>query len=82
VFRVSARLGLTKNAKNPLQTEMQLVKYPKKKFPLHIIGLSCMDDIHALREILNRRVRAAALCEYYNRVVVKKKAKDSLLAGD
>ena len=27
VFRVSARLGLTVNAKNPLQTEMQLVKY-------------------------------------------------------
>lgn len=27
VFRVSARLGLTKNAKNPLQTEKQLVKY-------------------------------------------------------
>lgn len=27
VFRVSARLGLTRNAKNPLDTEMQLVKY-------------------------------------------------------
>ena len=27
VFRVSARIGLTVNAKNPLQTEMQLVKY-------------------------------------------------------
>jgi endonuclease III len=27
VFRVSARLGLTINAKNPLQTERQLVKY-------------------------------------------------------
>jgi len=27
VFRVSARIGLTLNAKNPLQTEMQLVKY-------------------------------------------------------
>jgi endonuclease-3 len=27
VFRVAARIGLTKNAKNPLQTEMQLVKY-------------------------------------------------------
>jgi endonuclease III len=26
VFRVSARIGLTVNAKNPLQTEMQLVK--------------------------------------------------------
>ena len=27
VFRVSARIGLTVNAKNPLQTEIQLVKY-------------------------------------------------------
>ncbi|MCX6305740.1 MAG: endonuclease III [Bacteroidetes bacterium] len=27
VFRVSARLGLTSNAKNPLQAEQQLVKY-------------------------------------------------------
>ena len=27
VFRVSARIGLTSGAKNPLQTELQLVKY-------------------------------------------------------
>ncbi len=27
VFRVSARLGLTTNAKNPYETEMQLIKY-------------------------------------------------------
>jgi endonuclease-3 len=32
VFRVSARIGLTTNAKNPLQTEMQLLKYiPENK---------------------------------------------------
>ena len=32
VFRVSARLGLTPNSKNPLQTEKQLVKYiPESK---------------------------------------------------
>lgn len=32
VFRVSARLGLTHRAKNPLQTEMQLIKYiPDRK---------------------------------------------------
>jgi len=35
VFRVSARLGLTVNANNPLQAEMQLVKHiPQKKIPL------------------------------------------------
>lgn len=34
VFRVSARIGLTKNAKTPLQAEKQLVKYiPKKIIP-------------------------------------------------
>jgi len=35
VFRVSARLGLTSNAKNPLQEEKQLVKYiPEEKIPI------------------------------------------------
>ncbi len=35
VFRVSARLGLTTNAKTPLETEKQLVKYiPKELIPL------------------------------------------------
>ncbi len=34
VFRVSARLGLTTNAKTPLQTEMQLMKYiPEELVP-------------------------------------------------
>ncbi|MBA2746100.1 MAG: endonuclease III [Flavisolibacter sp.] len=30
VFRVAARIGLTLNAKNPLQTELQLLKYVPK----------------------------------------------------
>ncbi len=35
VFRVSARLGLTRNAKTPLETEKQLVKYiPEDLIPL------------------------------------------------
>ena len=34
VFRVSARIGLTKNAKTVLQTEKQLVKHiPEKDIP-------------------------------------------------
>ena len=34
IFRVSERLGLTTNSKNPLQTEKQLVKYiPEKIIP-------------------------------------------------
>lgn len=32
VFRVSARLGLTTNAKNPLDTEQQLIKYIPEEF--------------------------------------------------
>lgn len=31
VFRVSARIGLTKNAKTPLETETQLMKYVKEQ---------------------------------------------------
>jgi endonuclease III len=35
VFRVSARIGLTENAKTPLETEKQLVKYfPEELLPL------------------------------------------------
>ena len=35
VFRVAARLGLTNNAKNPLQAEMQLIKHiPEELIPI------------------------------------------------
>ena len=35
VFRVSGRIGLTTNAKTPLQTELQLIKYiPDEMIPL------------------------------------------------
>ncbi len=35
VHRVAARLGLTENAKNPLQTELQLIKHiPEEKIPV------------------------------------------------
>ena len=35
VFRVAARLGLTTGAKNPYETEMQLIKYiPEEQIPL------------------------------------------------
>ncbi len=36
VFRVSARLGLTKGAKNPLQTEQQLMKH----IPTNLVAIS------------------------------------------
>jgi endonuclease-3 len=35
VFRVAARIGLSTGAKNPFETEMQLIKYiPEEKIPL------------------------------------------------
>lgn len=35
VFRVAGRIGLTSGAKNPYETEMQLIKYiPEEKIPL------------------------------------------------
>jgi endonuclease-3 len=35
VFRVASRIGLTHGARNPYQTEMQLIKYiPEEKIPL------------------------------------------------
>lgn len=35
VFRVAARIGLTKGAKNPYESEMQLIKHiPEEKIPL------------------------------------------------
>ena len=35
VFRVSARIGLTSSAKNPYETEMQLIRHiPEEKIPL------------------------------------------------
>lgn len=36
VFRVAARIGLTTNAKNPLETERQLVQY----FPEEVLGIA------------------------------------------
>jgi endonuclease-3 len=35
VFRVASRIGLTVNARNPYDTEMQLIRYiPEEKIPL------------------------------------------------
>jgi len=75
VFRVSARLGLTKNAKNPLQTEMQLVKYiPEEKIPIAHHWLI----LHGRYTCVARNPKCGECglrpyCDYYSRVVVKKK---------
>ncbi len=73
VFRVSARIGLTVNAKNPLQTELQLVKYIPKdlvyKFHHWLI-------LHGRYICIARNPKCAEcglkpVCKYYHRVVKK-----------
>jgi endonuclease III len=74
VFRVSARIGLTLNAKNPLQTELQLIKYiPKElvhKFHHWLI-------LHGRYVCIARSPRCQdcglkPVCKYYHTVVIKK----------
>ena len=79
VHRVSARLGLTVNAKNPLQTELQLVKYiPKEDIP----------DAHHWLILHGRYICVARnpkcemcgltnVCKYYR--TIRKKTKQKVL---
>lgn len=68
VFRVSARIGLTINAKNPLETEKQLVEYfPEELLPLahHWLILhgryTCM-----ARSPKCNKCGLTSVCKYYN----------------
>jgi endonuclease-3 len=76
VFRVSARIGLTLNAKNPLQTEMQLVKY---------IPTELVHKFHHWLILHGRYICVARnpkcpecglkpVCKYYHIVIKKAKA--------
>lgn len=77
VFRVSARIGLTTNAKTPLETEKQLMKY----FPEEIVPLAHHWLIlHGRYTCLARTPKCARCglqdcCKYYEKSI-KKKAKD------
>lgn len=77
VFRVSARIGLTTNAKTPLETEKQLMKY----FPEEIVPLAHHWLIlHGRYTCLARTPKCARCglqdcCKYYEKNI-KKKAKD------
>jgi endonuclease III len=73
VFRVSARIGLTQNAKTPLQTEMQLIKYiPTElvhKFHHWLI-------LHGRYICVARKPKCPEcglkpVCKYYHNVVLK-----------
>ena len=67
VFRVANRIGLTKNSKNPLQTERELVKHiPEEKIPIAHHWLI----LHGRYVCQARKPHCAEcgiseLCEYY-----------------
>lgn len=68
VFRVSARIGLTKNAKNPLETERQLLKY----IPEELISIAHHWLIlHGRYVCIARKPKCSEcgltkVCKYYN----------------
>jgi endonuclease-3 len=70
VFRVSARLGLTTNAKNPLQTEQQLMKF----IPTHQVAIAHHWLIlHGRYVCLARTPKCeicplTAWCKYYSKI--------------
>ncbi len=72
VFRVSARLGLTTNAKTPLATEKQLVKYiPKDK--IHIAHHWLI--LHGRYTCIARKPKCEIcpithLCKYYQKNII------------
>lgn len=73
VFRVAARIGLTTGAKNPLQTETQLIKYfPKEKIPLAHHWLILHGRYICLaRRPLCEKCGLTKWCKYYNQKVKK-----------
>ena len=79
VFRVSARIGLTVQAKTPLQTELQLIKYiPKElvhKFHHWLI-------LHGRYICLARNPKCSEcglrpVCKYYHNVIKREKAENT-----
>ena len=73
VFRVSERIGLTTNAKNPLQTEQQLVKY----FPEELLSIAHHWLIlHGRYTCIGRKPKCekcglTEICRYYNDLKIK-----------
>jgi endonuclease III len=75
VFRVSARIGLTVGAKNPLQTEMQLIKFIPKDL-IYIFHHWLI--LHGRYICVARNPKCGecglrSVCKYYHTVVAKGK---------
>ena len=77
VFRVSARIGLTVNAKNPLQTEMQLIQYIPKELvhKFHHWLILHGRYICVARNPKCNECGLKPVCKYYHTVVKKEKGK-------
>jgi endonuclease-3 len=75
VFRVSARIGLTLNAKNPLQTETQLVRYIPKELvhKFHHWLILHGRYICVARNPKCHECGLKPVCKYYHTVVQKGK---------
>ncbi len=75
VYRVSARIGLTTNAKTPLQTEQQLVKYIPGQY---IATAHHWLILHGRYTCTARQPKCdacplTAWCKYFHTVVIKQK---------
>ena len=75
VFRVSARIGLTSGAKNPLQTEKQLLKYTPEEY---VAVMHHWLILHGRYICVARRPKCEIcglrpVCRYYHNVVLKEK---------
>lgn len=73
VFRVSARIGLTTNAKTPLAAEMQLLKY----IPEHLVSTAHHwlilhgRYVCIARKPLCEKCGLTSVCKYYKKYVAK-----------
>jgi len=75
VFRVSARIGLSTNARTPLQTELQLTRYiPEDKIPMahHWLILHGRYVCQA-RKPKCEQCGVTEICKYYQKVIASDK---------
>lgn len=73
VFRVSARIGLTSGAKNPLQTEKQLLKYTPEEY---VAVMHHWLILHGRYICVARRPKCELCglrpaCRYYHKIILK-----------
>ena len=83
VFRVSARIGLTTGAKNPLQTEKQLVKHTPEEY---LARMHHWLILHGRYVCVARKPKCEIcglkpVCRYYHKVVVKENLVERIKEG-